>query len=99
MSVSEKPLEVLTLDFASSLSTAKSQIFTIITSIFKTKNQKLFILAFFILIPFVGFSNPSLKRTKKIKTVKTIKRNILDIEFGTFNYESPFIAKKSLFLG
>jgi hypothetical protein len=47
----------------------------------------------------MGFSNKPLKKAHKIKTVKTIKRNVLDIEFGTFNYASPFLSKKINFLG
>jgi hypothetical protein len=47
----------------------------------------------------LSFSTPPSKRAKKVKTVKAVKRNILEIEFGTFKYESPVIAKKSVFLG
>lgn len=68
-------------------------------NIFKVNNPRALVLVVFLMIPVVGFSEVSFKKNKKPKTAKTIKRNILDIEFGTFKYESPFIAKKSIFIG
>ncbi|MBP6620345.1 MAG: hypothetical protein KA188_08850 [Leadbetterella sp.] len=76
----------------------RSQKFTISCVVVKNRTQRLFILAF-LLVPFLSFSNPPSKRAKKTKTVKTIRRNILEVEFGTFRYESPVMAKKSVFLG
>ena len=67
--------------------------------VFKVNNLRALVLLVFLMIPVVGFSEVSFKKNKKAKTAKTIKRNILDIEFGTFKYESPFIAKKSIFIG
>ncbi|MCF8326221.1 MAG: hypothetical protein K9I84_14785 [Leadbetterella sp.] len=80
-------------------SKSKSKKYTIISNVFQLRNQRLFILSFFLLIPMLSFSTPPTKRAKKVKTVKAVKRNILEIEFGTFKYESPVIAKKSVFLG
>jgi hypothetical protein len=62
-------------------------------------NLKMFALALFLLLPMAGFAQKPIKASKKAKVVKTIKRNILDIEFGTFNYSSPFLSKKSTFIG
>jgi hypothetical protein len=76
-----------------------SQLIYIFKNFFKTKNQKFLILIFFSFIPFMSFSNKPVLKAKKIKTAKTVKRNVLEIEFGTFNYSSPFLAKKSNFLG
>lgn len=81
------------------LDTFNSQLIYSFKNLFKSKNQRFLILVCFILIPFMGFSNKPVKKAHKIKTVKTIKRNVLDIEFGTFNYASPFLSKKSNFLG
>lgn len=89
-------------DKSSVLSKSKSQKYTIISNVFNLRNQRLFILSLFLLIPVLSFSTPPTKRAKKVKTVKAVKavkRNILEIEFGTFKYESPVIAKKSVFLG
>jgi hypothetical protein len=62
-------------------------------------NMKLLALVLLILLPTAGYSQKPTKKFKKAKVVKTIKRNVLEIEFGTFNYSSPFLAKKSTFLG
>lgn len=86
-------------DASSIFSKYKSRKYTIISNAVKSKKQRLFILSFFFVIPFVSFSAPTTKRVKKTKTVKAVRRNILEIEFGTFRYESPVIAKKSVFLG
>jgi hypothetical protein len=86
-------------EITSIFSKSKSKKYTIISNIFQLRNQRLFILSLFLLIPVLSFSTPPTKRAKKVKTVKAVKRNILEIEFGTFKYESPVIAKKSVFLG
>jgi hypothetical protein len=99
LSVFKKSVENVVSDIASVFSKFKSQKYTIISNLFKIRNQRLFILAFFFLIPIIGFSNPPSKRAKKVKTVKTVRRNILENEFGTFKYESPFIYKKNIFMG
>ncbi|MCP9756033.1 hypothetical protein EGI26_12800 [Lacihabitans sp. CCS-44] len=81
------------------LDAVKAQVIYIFKNLFRTRNQRFLILIFFSLIPFMSFSNRPPKKAKRIKTVKTIKRNVLDIEFGTFNYSSPVLSKKSKFLG
>ncbi|MCP9766669.1 hypothetical protein EGI22_02030 [Lacihabitans sp. LS3-19] len=63
------------------------------------KNIKSLILIAFIMIPISGISKPIFKKCHKNKTVKTSRRNMMDIEFGTFRYESPVVAKKSVFIG
>ena len=50
-------------------------------------------------IPNTGFSKPRHKKMKQSKVVKAVKRNVLDIEFGTFNYDCPIFTKKSVFIG
>ncbi len=87
-------------DTSGIFSKSKSRKYTIVPNVLKSKKQRLFILSFFFVIPFVSFSTPTpTKRVKKTKMVKAVKRNILEIEFGTFKYESPVISKKSVFLG
>lgn len=86
-------------EITSIFSKSKSKKYTIISNVFQLRNQRLFVMSFFLLIPMLSFSTPPTKRAKKVKTVKAVKRNILEIEFGTFKYESPVIAKKSVFLG
>ena len=81
------------------LSVFKSKVDISLNKLFTLRNQKTIILILFCLIPLVGFSNTPIKKAKRAKTVKTIKRNILEIEFGTFNYNSPVLTKKINFLG
>lgn len=81
------------------LDAVKAQVIYIFKNLFRTRNHRFLILIFFSLIPFMSFSNRPPKKAKRIQTVKTIKRNVLDIEFGTFNYSSPVLSKKSKFLG
>lgn len=99
LSVLKISRKVLVSETNSTFSKLKSQKYTIVSNVFKLRNQRLFVLSFFLLIPVLSFSTPPTKRAKKVKTVKTVKRNILEIEFGTFKYESPVITKKSVFLG
>ncbi len=80
-------------------SKSKSKKYTIISNVITLRNQRLFVLSFLLMIPVLSYSTPPSKKAKKVKTVKAVKRNILDIEFGTFRYESPVVAKKSVFLG
>ncbi len=99
LSVLKISRKVLVSETTSIFSNLKSQKYTIVSNVFKLRNQRLFVLSFFLMIPVLSFSTPPTKRAKKVKTVKAVKRNILEIEFGTFKYESPVIAKKSVFLG
>ena len=89
-------------DTSNVFSKSKSRKYTIISNVFTLRNQRLFILSFFLMIPVLSFSTPTTKRVKKtktVKTVKTVRRSILEVEFGTFRFESPVISKKSVFLG
>ncbi len=102
LSVLKISRKVLVSETTSIFSNLKSQKYTLVSNVFKLRNQRLFVLSFFLMIPVLSFSTPPTKRAKKVKTVKAVKavkRNILEIEFGTFKYESPVIAKKSVFLG
>ena len=89
-------------EITSIFSKLKSRKYTIISNVFTLRNQRVFILSLFLLIPVLSFSTPptkKVKKTKTVKTVKTVRRSILEVEFGTFRYESPVISKKSVFLG
>ena len=99
LSVLKISRKLLVSETTSIFSNLKSQKYTIVSNVFKLRNQRLFVLSFFLMIPVLSFSTPPTKRAKKVKTVKAVKKNILEIEFGTFKYESPVIAKKSVFLG
>lgn len=65
------------------------------------KFRSLFLAAFVIMfsMPISTTAKPPLFKLKKTKIVKVSKRNAFDIEFGTFNYESPIVNKKSIFIG
>lgn len=76
---------------------ASEMIFTVKRSLVKP-NMKVLVLALLFLFPAFGFAKPPIKAQKKYKVTKSIKRNILEIEFGTFNYNSPILTKKSIFL-
>jgi hypothetical protein len=81
------------------LSVFNSEGYLSLKNLFTSRNQKAIILILFCLIPLAGFSNNPIKKAKRTKTVKTVKRNILEVEFGTFNYNSPVLTKKINFLG
>jgi hypothetical protein len=95
LSVIKRSQAILSFGISNIFLKFKSPKFTIIQTGSKRRNQPLLLLALLIM-PFLGFSKPL---PKSSKTTKTIRRSILDVEFGTFRYVSPVTSQKSVFLG
>ncbi len=61
--------------------------------------MKTCLFAFLILLafPIASYSHQPLK--KRSKTKKLVKINKTEVEFGTFKFVSPVLAKKNLYIG